>query len=113
MRRLVIGSHVHIGKHVNIEANCDIGDYCLIANRVAIVGRHDHDFSAVGFPMRYAPWIGSKRFSSPYADEKTVIESVVRLGFGLTVLAGVTVGRGSVAAVGCAVTSSTPPPVSE
>lgn len=47
-KRLVIGDCVYIGKQVHIEANCRIGNYCLLANRVAIVGRHDHDFSAVG-----------------------------------------------------------------
>lgn len=51
-----IGSHVYIGKQVHIEANCEIGDYCLIANRVASIGRNDHDYKAVGFPMRYASW---------------------------------------------------------
>lgn len=52
-KRLSIGDCVYIGKQVYIEANCRIGNYCLIANRVAIVGRHDHDFSAVGFPVRF------------------------------------------------------------
>ena len=50
-KSLRIGSGVYIGKHVHIEANCEIGDYCLLANRVAIIGRHDHDFSAIGFPF--------------------------------------------------------------
>jgi len=63
--KLSIGSHVYIGKYVNMEANCEIGDFCLIANHVAIIGRHDHNFKAIGFPMRYTPWVGSKRFPSP------------------------------------------------
>ena len=50
-----LGKHVYLGKDVHIEANCRIGDFCLIANPVAIVGRHDHDFSAVGFPVRFSP----------------------------------------------------------
>lgn len=104
-----IGSHVYIGKQVHIEANCEIGDYCLLANRVAIVGRHDHDFTAVGFPMRYAPWIGSKRFPSPHINVKAVIESDVWLGYGVTVLTGTTVGRGSVVAAGSVVTNDIPP----
>ncbi len=109
LNRLAIGSHVYIGKNVNIEANCEIGDYCLIANRVAIVGRHDHDFSAVGYPMRYAPWIGSKRFQSRYVDEKATIESDVWLGYGVTVLTGVTIGRGSVVAAGSVVATDIQP----
>lgn len=108
-RQVVIGNHVYVGKDVHIEANCRIGDYCLIANRVAIVGRHDHDFSSVGFPMRYAPWIGSRRFAARHVDEEAVIEDDVWLGFGAVVLTGVTVGRGSVVAAGGVVTRDLPP----
>ena len=108
-QRLSIGNHVYIGKQVHIEANCEIGDYCLLANRVAIIGRHDHDFSVAGFPVRYAPWIGSQRFSSRYANEKAVIENDVWLGYGVIVLTGVTIGRGSVVAAGSLVVKDIPP----
>lgn len=107
--RVTIGNDVYIGKDVHIEANCEIGDYCLIANRVAIVGRHDHDFSAIGFPVRFAPWVGSSRFANPYALEKAVIESDVWLGYGAIVLTGVTIGRGSIVAAGSVVTKNIPP----
>jgi acetyltransferase-like isoleucine patch superfamily enzyme len=108
-RRLSIGDCVYIGKQVHIEANCRIGNYCLIANRVAIVGRHDHDFSAVGFPVRFSPWVGSQRFPSGYADQEAVIEDDVWLGYGTVVLTGVTVARGSVVAAGSVVTCDIPP----
>lgn len=108
-RAIKIGSHVYIGKQVHIEANCEIGDYCLIANRVAIIGRNDHDFTAVGFPMRYAPWIGSKRFPSQHINAKAVVESDVWLGYGAVVMTGVTIGRGSVVAAGSVVTKDIPP----
>lgn len=104
-----IGNQVYVGKDVHIEANCRIGDYCLIANRVAIVGRHDHDFSAPGFPVRFSPWIGSERFPSQYAGEEAVIEDDVWLGYGTIVLTGVTIGRGSVVATGSVVTRDIPP----
>lgn len=106
---LLIGNNVYIGKNVHIEANCEIGDYCLIANRVAILGRHDHDFSAIGFPVRFAPWVGSNRFPNKYAYEKAVIERDVWLGYGVIVLTGVTVGRGSIVAAGSVVTKNIPP----
>lgn len=108
-KKILIGSGVYIGKQVHIEANCEIGDYCLLANRVSIVGRHDHDFSAIGFPVRYAPWVGSRRFPSPFLDEKAVIESDVWLGYGVIVLTGVIVGRGSVVAAGSVVSKDIPP----
>jgi acetyltransferase-like isoleucine patch superfamily enzyme len=108
-KSLYIGSGVYIGKQVHIEANCEIGDYCLLANRVAIVGRHDHDFSAIGFPVRYAPHVASRRYPSPYAEEKAVIETDVWLGYGVIVLTGVTIGRGAVVAAGSVVSKDLPP----
>lgn len=104
-----VGDHVYIGKDVNIEANCRIGNFCLIANKVAIIGRHDHDFSRVGFPVRYAPWIGSRRFDSPYRDELAVIGDDVWIGYGAIVLTGTTIETGSVVAAGSVVTKSVPP----
>lgn len=106
---VAIGKQVYVGKDVNIEANCRIGDYCLIANRVAIIGRHDHDFSRVGFPMRFAPWVGSQRFPSQYAAEEAVINDDVWIGYGAVVLTGLTIGRGSVVAAGSVVTRDIPP----
>ena len=107
--RLVIGDCVYIGKHVLVEANCEIGDYCLLANRVAIIGRHDHDFSAIGYPVRFAPWVGSKRFPNRFGYEKVVLESDVWVGYGAIVLTGVTVGQGSIVAAGSVVTRDIPP----
>lgn len=108
-RRLVIGHHVYIGKNVNIEANAEIGDFCLLANAVAIVGRHDHDFTRVGYPVRFSPWVGSRREPSPYIDEKAVIGADVWLGYGAIVLTGTTIGRGCIVAAGSVVTSDLPP----
>lgn len=108
--RLCIGDHVYIGKHVHIEANADIGDFCLVANRVAIVGRHDHDFRQVGYPVRFAPWIGSRQaVANPFRHEKAVIEQDVWLGYGAIVLTGVVIGRGSIIAAGSVVTTDIPP----
>lgn len=104
-----IGNQVYVGKDVQIEANCRIGNYCLIANRVAIIGRHDHDFSAVGYPVRFSPWVGSKRVPTRYANEEAVIEEDVWIGYGAIVLTGVTVGRGSVVAAGSVVSRDIPP----
>ena len=107
--RMTIGHHVYIGKHVHIEANCEIGDFCLLANNVAILGRHDHDFNAVGYPVRYAPWIASKRYPNPYIDDKVVICNDVWLGYGVIVLTGVTIGRGAIVAAGSVVAQNVPP----
>ena len=99
-----IGNGVYIGKNVLIECNAEIGDYVLIANRVALVGRRDHDFRAVGIPTRFSPWVGSSYPPSPYREEKVAVESDVWLGFGVIVLSGVNIGRGAIVAAGAVVT---------
>ena len=104
-----IGKQVYIGKDVHIEANCDIGDYCLIANRVAMVGRRDHDFRSVGVPVRFGTWIGMRDSNDHVLAEKVVVEPDVWLGFGAILLTGVRVGRGAIVAAGSVVTKDVPP----
>lgn len=107
--QITIGDHVYIGSDVHIEANCEIGSYCLLANRVAVVGRHDHDFTVIGFPVRYSPWIGARGFVGPFLLEKAVIEEDVWLGYGVIVLTGVRVGRGAIVAAGSVVVKNIEP----
>ena len=102
--RITIGDNVYIGKDVHVECNCEIGDNVLIANRAAFIGRHDHDFRAIGFPVRFAPWIRSARFPSPWRGERVVIEPDVWIGYGAIVLTGVRIGRGAIVAAGSVVT---------
>jgi acetyltransferase-like isoleucine patch superfamily enzyme len=104
-----IGDYVYLGKDVHIEANCKIGDYSMLANRVAIVGRHDHDIHEIGCPVRFSPWIGSKRTPSKYKNECAIVEDDVWVGFGSIILTGVTIGRGCVIAAGSVVSKDIPP----
>lgn len=106
--RLIIGDHVYVGKDVHIECNTRIGDYCLIANRVAFVGRKDHDFRAVGFPVRFSPWIGSTRFPVAESDQAVVLEQDVWVGYGAILLTGVRIGRGAIIAAGSVITHDIP-----
>src|SRR4051794_16073221 len=57
-RSLVIASDVYIGRYCTIMVDGRIGRGTMIANNVGIVGRKDHDVSAVGVPVRFAPWVG-------------------------------------------------------
>jgi acetyltransferase-like isoleucine patch superfamily enzyme len=107
--RITIGNNVYIGKDVTIECNCEIGDHVLIANRVAFVGRHDHDFRAVGFPVRFSPWIGSVRRPSPWRHERVAVEPDVWIGYGAIVLSGVRIARGAIVAAGSVVTRDVAP----
>lgn len=104
-----IGDGVYIGKNVLVECNAEIGDYVLIANRVSLIGRHDHDFRAIGVPVRFSPWIGSTSPPSPYRHERVVVESDAWIGFGAIVLSGTRIGRGAVVAAGAVVSRDVPP----
>lgn len=105
-----LGNHVYIGHDVTIDANCRIGDYVLIANRVAIVGRRDHDFRTIGVPVRYGLWIGSARV--PEEDKLgnvVTIDEDVWIGYGAIILSGVVIGRGAIIAAGALVTRDVAP----
>jgi len=104
-----IGKGVYIGKDVHIEANCVIGDYCLIANRVGVVGRYDHDYQQLGVPVRFARWIGQKDFPQETRRQAAVIESDVWIGYGAIILTGVTIGRGAIVAAGALVSKDVAP----
>jgi acetyltransferase-like isoleucine patch superfamily enzyme len=107
--QLNIGDYVYIGKQVHIEADCNIGNFVLIANRAAIVGRHDHDFRAVGFPVRFAPWIGSSKFRTRSERRPAIIENDVWVGYGAIILTGVHIGRGAIIGAGSLVTQNVSP----
>jgi len=104
-----IGRCVYIGKGAHIETNATIGDYCLIANDVSIVGRHDHDFSIPGIPMKFTPWILDMDKSNPLFSEEARIESDVWLGYRSTILSGTKIGRGAVVAAGSVVVKDVQP----
>lgn len=98
-----IGDCVYIGKEVCIEANVTLGDYVLIANRVGFVGRHDHDFSAIGYPVRLSPWVGDLDPGHPRRTEEVKVCDDVWIGYGSIIMTGVTVGTGAIVAAGSTV----------
>lgn len=102
-----IGDSTYIGHDVSIECDAIIGRYVLIANRVAFVGRNDHDYRSVGVPIRFSPWVGGE--PSMHSDSRLVIEDDVWVGFGAIVLSGVRIGKGSIIAAGAVVTKDVEP----
>lgn len=101
---LTFGNDVYIGKNVTIEVEGIIGNGCIIANNVGIVGRRDHDPNFPG-DMFYAP-VARKDAS---LRDFTVIEDGVWLGFGSIIMSGVRVGKRSIVAAGAIVTKDVPP----
>ncbi|MEM0964183.1 MAG: DapH/DapD/GlmU-related protein, partial [Bacteroidota bacterium] len=106
---LTIGDDVYIGKGCTVECNGSIGDGVMLGNHVGLIGRHDHDVSAIGHMVRHAPWIGDEDFDPAKKAERLVVESDVWIGYSATVLSGVTVGRGAIVAAGALVARDVPP----
>lgn len=107
--QLCIGKNTYIGKDSLIECNAEIGDNCLIANRVAFVGRNDHDFSRVGVPVRFSPWIADKEKQCGKNIDMTCVGQDVWIGYGSIILSGVTIGRGAIIGAGSVVTHDVAP----
>ncbi|MFD2264232.1 acyltransferase [Lacibacterium aquatile] len=103
-----LGENTYLGREVMIEANVSLGRHCMVANRVAFVGRFDHDYRALGVPTRFAPWIGDADFPPEKKAAEITVEDDVWIGFGAILLAGITVGRGAVVAAGAVVSADVP-----
>jgi len=104
-----IGDQSYVGKEVTIETNAQIGRYALIANRVALVGRNDHEYSRIGVPTRFGRWVGGRDADPVVVNACVVLEDDVWLGFSATVLSGVRIGRGAIVAAGALVVADVPP----
>ena len=105
-RRMEIGRDVWVGKFCTIECDGKIGDYVMIANRVGLIGRFDHDHQFVGRPMRFAPCVWDPDYEMRL---ELIVEDDVWIGYGAIVLSGVTIGRGAVIAAGSLVSANVAP----
>ncbi len=99
-----IGKNFYIGRDSQIECDCVIGNYVIFGNKVALVGRYDHHYQQTGIPVRMASQIRDKNYSWKGLGQITYIEDDVWVGYGAIILAGVTVGTGSIIAAGSVVT---------
>jgi acetyltransferase-like isoleucine patch superfamily enzyme len=107
--KMIIGNDVYIGKMCTIECDGSIGDNVMIANNVGFIGRYDHDFHAVGVPVRKAPWIGSADYRGPGLVLEINIEQDVWVGYGAILLSGIRIRRGAIVAAGSVVTHDVEP----
>jgi len=106
---IIMGDNVYIGKFSIIECDAEIGHNVLFANRVALIGRYDHNYTEVGTPMRLAVSIRDKDYSWKGLYEKVIIGDDVWIGYGSIILSGVTIGEGSIVAAGSVVTRDIEP----
>jgi acetyltransferase-like isoleucine patch superfamily enzyme len=102
---LILGKEVSVGRNSTIEVCGQIGDFCLIAANVGIVGRADHEMAELGRPMRHSTWVGDRDCR---AEDRISIGLDVWIGYGATILGGTAVGDGAVIAAGAVVVQDVP-----
>ena len=107
--KITIGNNFYIGKFSQIEIDAEIGDNVILANRVAIIGRYDHNYQEIGVPVRLASHISDKNYNWKGLDEKVIIEDDVWVGYGAVIIGGVKINRGSIIAAGSVVTKDVEP----
>ncbi|MCK7575646.1 MAG: hypothetical protein MZV65_06980 [Chromatiales bacterium] len=98
-RDLVVCEEAFIGDSCRICPRVKIGRYVMLAPEVNITGS-DHRFDIPGMPII---------FSGRPTLAETHIEDDVWVGYGVVIMAGVTVGRGSIIAARSVVTKDIPP----
>ena len=102
--KIIIGKDFYIGRDSQIETDCIIGDYVIFGNKVALVGKYDHNFQEVGVPVRHAKQIRDSDYNWKGKEEKpVVIGNDVWIGYGAIILSGVKIGEGAIIAAGSVV----------
>lgn len=107
--KIEIGKNFYIGRDSFIESDAVIGDNVIWGNRVALVGRYDHHYQQPGVPVRLASQIRDKDYSWKGLGQTTTIENDVWVGYGATILSGVTIKEGSIIAAASLVTKDVEP----
>lgn len=106
---LSIGVNCYIGRESQIECDSQIGNNVIMANRVAFVGRYDHNYLQVGTPTRLAREIRDDDYDWKGIGLKVVVEDDVWIGYGAIILSGVTLSEGCIVASGSVVTKDVAP----
>ena len=98
-RRVEIGDYSGVGRDSLLQGGVKIGKHVMMGPEVFIYTQN-HDFSRTDIPMDQQGW----------SDEKpVVIEDDVWIGSRVTILPGVTIGKGSVIGASAVVAKSVPP----
>jgi acetyltransferase-like isoleucine patch superfamily enzyme len=95
-----VGRYAYIGAGGLVSGPVAIGDLVMIATSFRLIGL-DHKFDDPTIPTR----LNFPKEKRPV----TVIEADVWIGHGVTMMEGLTIGRGAIVAAGAVVTKSVPP----
>lgn len=107
IKNISVGTNVVFGFGTNImttRAKVEIGDYVMLAPEVTII-TGDHRIDLIDKRMMEV----KDKDKLPENDQDVNIESDCWIGTRVTILKGVTIGKGSVVAAGAIVTKSFPP----
>lgn len=108
-----IGDRTVIGHLTVFEGYCSVGDDCLIHAQCHITHGaviKDKVFIAPGFIGANDPdMLHQRRHIKQFVPQGYTIERGVRIGIGVLVMPGVTIGENAVVGVGSVVTRSVPP----
>lgn len=112
--KIKVGQNTYIGPSTSIQSKelIDIGDNVIIANNVVLVDNNNHPTSpAERMNMSLCgDYMNDELWSWKYAESKPIIiEDNVWIGRDARILKGVTVGKGSIVALGAVVTHDVPP----
>lgn len=94
--KLIIGDNFFIGHDSFIATDCEIGKNVMFGNKVAVIGKYDHNFEQVGVSIRKAMQIRDEDYDWHGKYLSTKIGSDVWIGYGSTILQGVTIGDGAI-----------------
>jgi len=98
-RDLRMGKFGFIGRDSWICPNVTMGNYVIIAPKLAILGG-DHNYKTPGVPVI---------FSGRSKCERTIIQDDVWIGYRVVINSGLTIGKGAIVAAGSIVTKNVPP----
>ncbi|WP_111308315.1 acyltransferase [Confluentibacter sediminis] len=107
--QIKIGTNFYIGRYSQIECDSIIGNNVLIGNNVAFIGKYDHNYTQIGVPIRLAKQIRDNDYNWLGLNSKVVVEDDVWIGYGATIISGITIKKGSIVAAGSVVTKDVEP----
>lgn len=106
---IAIGDNVYIGKYCSIETDVIIKNDVLIGNNVGLIGKYDHDYTVIGRSIKDSPQIRDSSYNFNGKGLKIEIDNDVWIGYGVIVVSGVHIGRGSIVAAGSVVLEDVKP----